>query len=93
MGGSVRGREGRRQYLETILRAFPDLKLEAEEIIASGHTVVTRVRMTATHSAPMQELRPSTSSCKPATLLRYVTARPCEAATGALSLPMATAAG
>ncbi len=49
MGGSVRGREGVRQYLETILRAFPDLKLEAEEIIASGNTVVTRLRMTATH--------------------------------------------
>jgi steroid delta-isomerase-like uncharacterized protein len=49
MGGSVRGREGVRQYLETILRAFPDLKLEIDEIIANGNTVVTRFQMTATH--------------------------------------------
>jgi steroid delta-isomerase-like uncharacterized protein len=49
MGGSVRGREGVRQYLETILRAFPDLKLEIEEIVANGNTVVTQFQMTATH--------------------------------------------
>ena len=49
MGGSVHGREGVRQNLETILRAFPDLKLEIEEIVASGNMVVTRFQMTATH--------------------------------------------
>jgi steroid delta-isomerase-like uncharacterized protein len=49
MGGAIRGREGARQNLENTLRAFPDLKLEVEEIIASGNTVVTRLRMLATH--------------------------------------------
>jgi steroid delta-isomerase-like uncharacterized protein len=49
MGGPVLGREGARQNLETILRAFPDLKLEVEEIVANGNTVVTRLRMLATH--------------------------------------------
>ena len=49
MGGPVLGREGARQNLEMILRAFPDLKLEVEEIIANGNTVVTRLRMIATH--------------------------------------------
>ena len=44
MGCSVRGREGVRQYLQTVLRAFPDLKLEIDEIIANGNTVVTRFR-------------------------------------------------
>lgn len=47
--GPVRGREGARQNVEMILSAFPDLKIEAEQIIASGDTVVVRMRVTGTH--------------------------------------------
>src|ERR1700677_850715 len=62
MGGSVLGREGARQNLETILRAFPDLKLEVEEIVANGNTVVTRLRMLATHKGAYAGIAATTKS-------------------------------
>jgi predicted ester cyclase len=86
MGGSVRGREGVRQYLETILRAFPDLKLEIEEIVASGDTVVTQFQMTATHRGAYAGIAATNKSivADNAKLLQQL---------GVLALPKATAAG
>jgi predicted ester cyclase len=51
LGGPVHGREGVRQNLEATLSAFPDLKLEAEHIIASGNTVVTRFGIAPTNKS------------------------------------------
>ncbi len=47
--GPIRGREGVRQNLEMLLRAFPDLRVEIEQIIANEDSVVTRLRATGTH--------------------------------------------
>ena len=60
--GPIHGREGVRQNLENILRAFPDLRIETEQIIASGDSVVTRMRMTATHKGTFAGIAPTNKS-------------------------------
>jgi steroid delta-isomerase-like uncharacterized protein len=45
----IRGREGMRKNLETIFAAFPDVRSEVEQILASGDFVVTRSVVTGTH--------------------------------------------
>jgi len=45
----IRGREAARKALEMTLAAFPDLRLEIEQILASGDFVVARVGFTGTH--------------------------------------------
>jgi steroid delta-isomerase-like uncharacterized protein len=57
--GPIRGPEGVRQNLETIFRAFPDLLIETEQIISSGDSVVTRIRMTATHKGSFAGIAPT----------------------------------
>jgi steroid delta-isomerase-like uncharacterized protein len=57
--GPIRGPEGARQQLNTILSAFPDLRLEIEQIIASGDNVVTRVRVTGTHKGTFAGFAPT----------------------------------
>ena len=45
----VRGREGYKQFCQTFLNAFPDLRMSVEEQIAEGDKVVTRWSATGTH--------------------------------------------
>ena len=45
----VRGPAGARRTLEMMLAAFPDLRIEIEEILATGNHVITRARISATH--------------------------------------------
>jgi len=47
--GMVHGREGARQMLAAMFQAFPDLRVESEEIIASSSHYVSRVRLAGTH--------------------------------------------
>src|SRR6266853_4258676 len=47
--GPIRGRDGVRKNLEMLFAAFPDLRLEIEQILASGDHVVVRMGITATH--------------------------------------------
>jgi steroid delta-isomerase-like uncharacterized protein len=47
--GPIRGPEGVRKNLEMLFGAFPDLRLEIEQILASGDHVVIRLAVTATH--------------------------------------------
>ncbi len=47
--GPIRGRDGARKALEMLFTAFPDLRLEIEQILASGDFVVSRYRVTGTH--------------------------------------------
>jgi steroid delta-isomerase-like uncharacterized protein len=42
-------REGVKQLFHMYRAAFPDLRMEAEDILPSGDTVVARVRATGTH--------------------------------------------
>jgi predicted ester cyclase len=104
--GPIRGREGVRQNLEMIFRAFPDLRLETEQIIASGDFVVARLRATGTHKGSFAGIAPTKKSVA-FHLCSVVEIRNGKAihgrlygdnATlfqqlGALSLPKATAAG
>lgn len=60
--GPIRGREGVRQNLETLIRAFPDLRIEVEQIIASGDSVVTRMRATGTHKGNFAGIAPTNKS-------------------------------
>ena len=60
--GPIRGREGVRQNLETIFRAFPDLRIDVEEVFASGDSVVARLRMTGTHKGSFAGIAPTNKS-------------------------------
>jgi steroid delta-isomerase-like uncharacterized protein len=60
--GPIRGREGVRQNLEMLFRAFPDLRVEIEQIIASADSVVVRVRMTGTHKGSFAGIAPTNKS-------------------------------
>jgi len=53
MNGVVRGREGARGAMATMFQAFPDLRLEVEEMIASGDHVVIRALLTGTHKGTL----------------------------------------
>ena len=37
------------QYFQIVLAAFPDLRMDVEDVIASGDKAVARVRVTGTH--------------------------------------------
>jgi predicted ester cyclase len=47
--GAVHGRDGARQLWTTLIQAFPDLKYEVEQMIASGDHVVIRSVLSGTH--------------------------------------------
>lgn len=55
----VRGVEGFRQMADELLAAFPDLHMTVEETVAAGDKVVSRIRMTGTHSGPMLAFHPT----------------------------------
>ena len=60
--GPIRGRDGARKSLEMLFEAFPDLRLEVEQIIASGDHVVVRVRVTGTHKGNFAGIAPTNKS-------------------------------
>jgi steroid delta-isomerase-like uncharacterized protein len=60
--GPIRGREGVRQNLEGLIKAFPDLRIEVEQILASGDSVVTRMRATGTHQGSFGGIAPTGKS-------------------------------
>jgi steroid delta-isomerase-like uncharacterized protein len=47
--GLERSKEGVKQLFRMYRAAFPDLRMDAEDILASGDKVVARVRATGTH--------------------------------------------
>jgi steroid delta-isomerase-like uncharacterized protein len=51
LGVSVQGREGFREYMRTVRRAFPDFHNHVEELIAEDERVVARLTYTGTHRA------------------------------------------
>ena len=60
--GPIRGPEGMRQNLEMIFKAFLDLRLEVEQILASGDHVVVRLRVTGTHQGNFAGIAPTNKS-------------------------------
>jgi steroid delta-isomerase-like uncharacterized protein len=57
--GPIRGREGARKNIEMIFQAFPDLRIEVEQIMASGDHVVIRMRATGTHKGTFAGIAPT----------------------------------
>ena len=59
---SGRGPQGARQMIETQLKAFPDLHIDIEQILASGDHVVVRARLTGTHKGNFAGIAPTNKS-------------------------------
>jgi len=57
--GPIRGPQGVRQLLEMQLRAFPDLHIDIEQILASGDHVIVRAHVTGTHKGPFAGIAPT----------------------------------
>ena len=57
--GGIRGPAGVRQQLEMVFAAFPDLRVEIEQILASGDHVVARLRLTGTHTGTYAGIAPT----------------------------------
>ena len=102
----IRGRDGVRKSLEMLFAAFPDIRIEVEQILASGNYVVGRVRVTGTHKGNYFGIAPTNKrvdyrSCNVLELRDGKTIRSriyADNATlfqqlGVLSLPKAAAAG
>ena len=49
LGISVHGREGFKEYMRTVRRAFPDFHNRIEELIAENERVAARLTYTGTH--------------------------------------------
>ena|SRR5579864_4666781 len=60
--GPIRGRDGVRKSLEMLFEAFPDLRFEVEQILASGDHVVARLRVTGTHKGNFAGIAPTNKS-------------------------------
>ena len=52
-------KEGVRQFFAAYMAAFPDLRMEPEDIIESGDKVIGRVRCTGTHQGELMGMPPT----------------------------------
>jgi steroid delta-isomerase-like uncharacterized protein len=53
-GQTLAGRDGFRRFMERFARAFPDMKKELTNQIASGDQVVCEFELRGTHDGPLQ---------------------------------------
>lgn len=53
LGVSVQGREGFKEHMRTVRRAFPDFHNRVEELIAEDDKVVARLTYTGTHDGEL----------------------------------------
>jgi len=70
--GTIEGPDAFKQIRAEFLSAFPDLRLEIEEVLSGSGRVALRWRFTGTHSGPGFELAPTgeSSSFRGTTWLR-----------------------
>lgn len=52
-------KDGMLEYFRLLLSAFPDMRLDVEDLIADGDKTVARVRATATHDGEFMGLPPT----------------------------------
>ena len=52
-------KEGVKEFFQIMRSAFPDLRFEVEDLIASGDTAVARVRMRGTHQGTFMDIPPT----------------------------------
>ena len=50
------GKQGVKTFFRTYIAAFPDLRMSAEDVLASGDKVVARARATGTHQADFMDI-------------------------------------
>jgi steroid delta-isomerase-like uncharacterized protein len=104
--GPASGPSGARQMLEMLLTAFPDLRVEVEQALASGDFVVVRALLTGTHKGTYAGVAPTNKSvswggCNVVEVRNgkairsriYADNASVLRQLGALSIPRATAAG
>jgi steroid delta-isomerase-like uncharacterized protein len=53
LGMNVAGRDGFKEYMRTVQRAFPDFHNQIEELIAEGEKVVARLTYRGTHTGEL----------------------------------------
>jgi steroid delta-isomerase-like uncharacterized protein len=59
LGQSVQGREGFKEYVRAVHRAFPDFHNQVEELVAEGDRVVARLSYTGTHTGELFGIAPT----------------------------------
>ncbi|GLH79969.1 hypothetical protein SSBR45G_48780 [Bradyrhizobium sp. SSBR45G] len=55
----VRGPEGVLQLHDALMPAFPDMKLDLEDLVAEGDKVLVRLVIRATHAGPFGAMAPT----------------------------------
>ncbi|HUA18498.1 MAG TPA: ester cyclase [Bryobacteraceae bacterium] len=60
--GPILGPEGARQNMNLMLTAFPDVRLDIEQILASGDHVMVRARVSGTHRGTFAGVAPTNKS-------------------------------
>jgi len=60
--GPICGHEGVRQNIGMLFEAFPDVRLEIKQIIASGDSVAVLLRITGTHKGNFAGIAPTNKS-------------------------------
>jgi steroid delta-isomerase-like uncharacterized protein len=59
LGLTVQGREGFKEYVGEVRRAFPDFYNQVEELVAEGDRVVARLTYTGTHAGELLGIAPT----------------------------------
>jgi steroid delta-isomerase-like uncharacterized protein len=59
LGVNVRGREGFKDYMRAVRRAFPDFHNQVEELVAEDDRVVARLTYTGTHTGELFGIAPT----------------------------------
>jgi steroid delta-isomerase-like uncharacterized protein len=59
LGQSVQGRDGFKEYMRAVRRAFPDFYNRVEELVAEGDRVVARLTYTGTHAGDLFSIAPT----------------------------------
>src|SRR5215471_11136803 len=59
LGTRSRGSDSTRQIVRMLRRAFPDLHITIEDLVAERNTVASRVTMSGTHLGPFQGIPPA----------------------------------
>jgi steroid delta-isomerase-like uncharacterized protein len=57
--GLAATKEGALEYFELLLAAFPDLRMDVEDLLVDGDKAVARVRITATHAGEFMGVPPT----------------------------------
>lgn len=52
-------KEGLKQFMQLLWKAFPDIRIKPDDIIIEGNKVACRYELTGTHEGEFMDLRPT----------------------------------